>query len=89
MGQLQQRRLRDHRKQLRSLSEQTRPTKREIYRQTGVQHAGSAGFASAVMCSGARGPSEGGGEGSEAVRSRVPEGCRLHLRRLPLEEILQ
>lgn len=60
-----------------------------LYRQSGIQHACSGGSASAVVCSGSCGPGESRGEGSEAVRSRVPEGRRLHLRRLPLEEILQ
>lgn len=59
------------------------------YRQSSIQYEGSGSFASAVVCSGACGPGESGGEGSEAVRSRVPEGRRLHLRRLPLEEIPQ
>lgn len=64
-------------------------TDKPPYRQLGIQHAGSGGFASAVVCSGVCGPGESGGEGGEAVRSRVPEGRRLHLRRLPLEEIPQ
>ena len=54
--------------------------------QSAVQHACSGGVASAPVCGGAGGAGGGGGEGGEAVRSRVPEGRRLHLRRLPLEE---
>ena len=73
-------------------TEQTVPEPNPINRvkpphtQSGVQHACSGGVASAPMCGGAGGAGGGGGEGGEAVRSRVPEGCRLHLRRLPLEE---
>lgn len=68
------------------VSEQLRPTQTVPTVLTGVQHAGSGGFTSAVVCGGACGSGESGSEGSEAVRSWVPEGRGLHLWRLPLEE---
>lgn len=51
-----------------------------------VQHESRGVAASAVVCSRARESGESRGEGGEAVRSGVPQGRGLHLRRLPLEE---
>lgn len=75
-----------NRKQLQSLQNKA---DQQRTRPPGIQHAGSGGVASVAVCSGAHGAGEGGGEGGEAVRSRVPEGRGLHLRRLPLEEVTQ
>lgn len=60
-----------------------------VCRRSGVQYACPAGVASAAVCSSAYGSGESGGESSEALRSRVPAGCGLHLRGLPLEKIPQ
>lgn len=62
--------------------------KQAYIRNSSIHHASSGGFASAPVCSRVCGAGENRpGEGGEAVRSRVPQSCRLHLRRLALEEI--
>lgn len=52
------------------------------------KHACSCGVASARVHSAVCGPGESRSEGSEVMRSRVPEGGCLHLWRLSLEEVL-
>lgn len=51
-----------------------------------VQHERSGAAASAAVRGRAHEPGARRGEGGEAVRQGVPQGCGLHLRGLPLEE---